>query len=235
MGAQCNKPYECQFMQHCWPTDTEYPIQGLGGSKAKLGEYVALGYKDIRDVDVASITAETQIRIHRVTQSGRARNSARRRRQHSMRLAYPRFYLDFETIGPAVPFWPGTRPYASVPVQWSCHVDDGSGDGSVASLRHDEFLDLSGEPPMRALAEKMIECLGDTGPVLMYTSYEKTVIEGLMDLFPDLAGPLDAIIDRLFDLFPVVKLNYYHPDMLGSWSIKAVLPTIAPAMDYAET
>jgi hypothetical protein len=29
-----------------------------------------------------------------------------------------------------------------------------------------------------------------------------------------------------------VKENYYHPDMLGSWSIKAVLPTINPAMDY---
>jgi len=26
----------------------------------------------------------------------------------------------------------------------------------------------------------------------------------------------------------------YHPDMLGSWSIKAVLPTIAPDMDYAQ-
>ena len=32
---------------------------------------------------------------------------------------------------------------------------------------------------------------------------------------------------------PVVKRNYYHPDMLGSWSIKAVMPTIDPAMDYA--
>ena len=86
----------------------------------------------------------------------------------------------------------------------------------------------------RALAEKMIECLGETGPVLMYTSYEKGVINGLIEMFPDLAEPLQKIIDRLFDLHPVVKENYYHPDMLGSWSIKAVLPCIAPHMNYAE-
>ncbi|MGD8384482.1 MAG: DUF2779 domain-containing protein, partial [Lysobacterales bacterium] len=48
-----------------------------------------------------------------------------------------------------------------------------------------------------------------------------------------LAGALGAIIERLVDLYPVTKSSYYHPDMLGSWSIKAVLPTIAPEMDYA--
>jgi len=66
----------------------------------------------------------------------------------------------------------------------------------------------------------------------MYTAYEEGVIRGLSQLFPDLADDLQKIIGRLFDLHPVVKNNYYHPDMLGSWSIKAVLPTINPDMDY---
>jgi hypothetical protein len=67
----------------------------------------------------------------------------------------------------------------------------------------------------------------------MYTDYERRVINGLAAMYPDLAGALRAIVDRLVDLYPVTKDNYYHPDMLGSWSIKAVLPTIAPDMDYA--
>ena len=71
VGSQCNSPYACQFQSYCWPTDTEYPISGLGGSKAKLGEYVALGHRDIRDVDVSTITAETQQRVHRVTTLGK--------------------------------------------------------------------------------------------------------------------------------------------------------------------
>jgi len=227
VGPQCTSPYECQFIKHCWPTDTKYPIIGLGGSKAKLGEYVALGCRDILDVDENSITAETQRRIYRVTCKGEPEilDGAREALEA---LPYPRYYLDFETIGPAVPIWPGTRPYAAIPVQWSCHIEEEGGE-----LRHEEFLDLSGEPPMRELAEKMIECLGENGPVLMYTSYERKVIEGLIDMFPDLAGPLHKIISRLIDLHPIVKQNYYHPDMLGSWSIKAVLPTINPKMDYA--
>lgn len=68
----------------------------------------------------------------------------------------------------------------------------------------------------------------------MYTNYEERVIKGLIELFPDLREPLQSIIDRLFDLHPVVRDNYYHPQMLGSWSIKAVLPAIAPEMNYAE-
>jgi hypothetical protein len=227
VGPQCASPYECQFVNHCWPTDTEYPVSGLGGSKARLADYVALGCRDIRDVDAEAITAETQRRIHRVTCSGEPEVLAGARRELEA-LAYPRYYLDFETIGPAVPVWAGTRPYASIPVQWSCHIEEAGG-----SIRHTEFLDLSGEPPMRQLAEKLIECLGDDGPVLMYTTYEEGVIRNLMEMFPDLEGPLQAIIDRLWDLFPVIKANYYHPKMLGSWSIKSVLPTMNPGMDYA--
>ena len=86
---------------------------------------------------------------------------------------------------------------------------------------------------MRPLAEKMIACLGEQGPVLMYTNYEEGVIRTLIEMFPDLAVPLQAIIGRLVDLHPVVKNNFYHPKMLGSWSIKAVLPCVAPHMDYA--
>jgi hypothetical protein len=54
----------------------------------------------------------------------------------------------------------------------------------------------------------------------------------LADFCPDLRSELTALADRLVDLHPIVKDNYYHPAMQGSWSIKAVLPTIAPELDY---
>jgi len=233
VGKRCSDPYECEFVDYCWPADTEYPIAGLGGSKARLGIWVALGHRDIRDVDAADITAATQLRIHHVTCQGEPEILPGAQAAFAT-LDYPRYYLDFETIGPAVPFWAGTRPYAIVPVQWSCHIDDGSADGTAASMRHEEFLDLSGEAPMRALALALIACLGDSGPVLMWTNYEEGVIKNLIELFPDLAKPLYRIIDRLYDLHPVVKENYYHPKMLGSWSIKAVMPTINSDMNYTK-
>ncbi len=227
VGAHCTKPYDCQFQSHCWPSDTEYPILGLGGSRAKLGNFVALGAHDIRDVAAHDLTAATQQWIHRVTVSGKPEVIPGAKKILEA-LPYPRYYLDFETIGPAVPIWAGTRPYAAVPIQWSCHIEEEGGE-----MRHEEFLDLSGEPPMRALAEKMIACLGESGPVLMYTSYEKGVINGLIAMFPDLEEPLTKIVNRLYDLHPIVKTHYYHPKMLGSWSIKAVLPAMVPEMSYS--
>lgn len=234
VGAHCNKPYECQFISHCWPMDAEYPVTGLGGSKAKLGEWVVAGYRDIRDVKRSEISpkrtqsSEQQQRIHRVTVSGEP-EVLPGAKEILEALPYPRYYLDFETIGPAIPIWAGTRPYATLPIQWSCHIEEEGGD-----IRHEEFLDLSGEAPMRALAERMIECLGTSGPVLMYTTYEKTVINSMIELYPDLEDALTKIVNRLWDLHPLVKTHYYHPNMLGSWSIKAVLPCIAPHMNYAE-
>jgi hypothetical protein len=230
-GQHCTSPYPCPFMDVCWPArgqdGVEYPVTGLGGSKKRLGEWVMNGFRDIRDVPAADITNEKQQRIHRVTRTG-VPELLPGARAFAEGLPYPRFYLDFETIGPALPVWPGTRPYQTLPIQWSCHVEPAPG-----VLEHAEFLDLSGRPPMRGLAESLIGALGADGPVLMYTSYERRVIEGLTAMYPDLAAPLSAIVDRLVDLHPVTLDNYYHPDMLGSWSIKSVLPTIAPDMDYA--
>jgi len=228
VGQHCTSPYECPFMDFCWPNDSRYPIAGLGGGKKQLGIWVMDGYCDICDVPSSEISSETQLRIHRVTEQGAA-ELLPAARSFVDSLAYPRFYLDFETIGPAIPLWPGTRPYQALPFQWSCHIERAPG-----VMEHAEFLDLSGEPPMRTLAGQLIADLETSGPVLMYTSYERGVIEDLAAMFPDLAGALQAIIDRLVDLYPVTKSNYYHPDMLGSWSIKAVLPTIAPDMDYAQ-
>jgi hypothetical protein len=34
------------------------------------------------------------------------------------------------------------------------------------------------------------------------------------------------------DLLPITRTHYYDPRQQGSWSIKAVLPTIDPELDY---
>ena len=225
VDRHCYQPYECPFVGHCWPADVHYPVQGLGGSRAKLGEFITAGLRDIRDVPTSRLS-EKQQRIQKVTQAGVAQLLPGAR-EFVESLAYPRYYLDFETIAPAVPIWPGTRPYETLPIQWSCHYEPGEG-----AMAHSDFLDLSGTPPMRRLAESLIRALGTIGPVLMYTTYERTVINNLIDRFPNLATSLSAIVERLVDLAPPTQQNYYHPDMAGSWSLKAVLPTITTKISY---
>jgi hypothetical protein len=50
-------------------------------------------------------------------------------------------------------------------------------------------------------------------------------------LFPDLKSNLLDMAERTVDLLPVTKLHWYHRDQRGSWSIKAVLPTMTD-LDY---
>jgi len=150
-------------------------------------------------------------------------------RDFARALPYPRYYLDFETVGSAVPAFAGTRPYEALPFQWSCHVETAAG-----QLRHTEFLDTSGAPPMRAVAESLLAALGTTGPILVYTDYERRVLESLASRFPDLAAQLSAAVARLVDLHPPTKQHYDHTALNGSWSLKAVLPTVAPDLDYAK-
>lgn len=227
VGPHCFEPHPCPFFAHCSPTQGRYPVTGLGGSKKRLFELMHRGIEDLRDVPEDELASETQQLIWSQTKAEKPYIGAGMK-AFIGNLGYPRYYLDFETVAFAVPVWPATRPYDGLPFQWSCHIDDGQ-----TPLGHRSFLDLTGEPPMRHAAEQLIAALGDRGPIIVYTSFEKRVIHELATLFPDLATSLNAIRDRLVDLHPALREDYYHPDMLGSWSLKAVLPTVAPELDYA--
>jgi Domain of unknown function(DUF2779) len=70
------------------------------------------------------------------------------------------------------------------------------------------------------------------GPILVYTPYERRVLKDLAARYADLAPRLAALDERIVDLHPPTRRHYYHPAMQGSWSIKAVLPTVAPELRY---
>lgn len=227
VGLHCFSPHACPFYAHCAPSQGAYPIMSLGGNKQRLFRLIHDGYRDLRDVPEDELNNETQQRIWRQCRAEKP-HVGKGMAQFLGTLERPRYFLDFETIALAQPIWAGTRPFEALPFQWSCHIDDGE-----HALTHRSFLDLTGEPPMRHCAEQLIAALGEIGPIIVYTSYEKRVIHELMALCPDLESELGAIHKRLVDLHPVIREEYYHPDMHGSWSLKAVLPTVAPELDYA--
>jgi hypothetical protein len=102
-------------------------------------------------------------------------------------------------------------------------------------MSHCEFLSLDGEDPRRACAEALIAAIPKAGAIIAYNApFERGCIRDLAEIFPDLSGALNAMADRLVDLLPVTRANWYHRDQRGSWSIKAVLPTVAPHMSYTD-
>ena len=239
MGEQCTSPFDCPFQAWCAAQagpQPEYPVTLLPNNKGKklAAELLAEGYADLREVPPERIDDAELAMIARVTREGRPRLDPEAARIVRA-LPYPRSYLDFETIGFAVPRWAGTRPYQQVPFQWTCIVEHASGDAARGPLEQREFLDLSGADPSRPCAEALVRELPAEGPVIAWNAqFERGVIERLANRYPDLAKPLRSIAARLFDLLPVVRAHYYHPDMRGSRSIKAVLPTIGAGLDHAE-
>lgn len=226
MGSQC-KP-DCQFMEHCQLGLPEYPVSILPNGRKLITELQEAGIEDVRDIPDGMLKKERHLTVWQATRNNQPFISQELKAEFA-KLPYPRFYLDFETINFVIPRWAGTRPHQQLPFQWSCHIEQ-----QVVALAHREFLDASGNAPMRDFAESLIAAVMDDGPIIVYGAFESTVLKGLVAFCPDLEGPLNDIIDRLVNLLPWLQNHYYHPAMKGSWSIKAVLPTIAPHLDYSQ-
>ncbi len=67
----------------------------------------------------------------------------------------------------------------------------------------------------------------------MYSKFEKTIIQGLASVFPELAPPLTSLAERIIDLQEIITKNFYHPGFGGSVSLKSTLPALVPDMSYS--
>ena len=227
-GHHCSRPYACEFWDHCTrekPSDWVFHLPYL--SSDRFQSLQARGVDRIGEVPHDFSLSAAQARICEVHRSGQP--------YRSPALASvledfgpPAFYLDFEAMNPAIPIYPGTRPYQMIPFQWSVHHVQP--DGEVA---HHEFLADGRSDPRRPLAEALIQVLsGSPHPVVVYSRFEGTQLRGLAEAFPDLADSLLAIEQRLRDLLPVVRENMYDAAFRGSFSLKAVAPALAPEVTY---
>ena len=229
VGDHCTQPYQCPFMQHCWKNveTVEYPVAKFPGmNKKQKQEIMQAGYQDARDVPPGFIDDENLLARLNAYKSG-CQIIPYSLQEELSSLTYPRYYVDFETIGFAIPIWVNTSPYEALPFQWSCHIEFND-----ERLEHIDFLDTSGDAPMRAFCETLINAVGESGPICVYSSYEKTVLKGMQRRFPDLEEDLQQVINRFYDLYIPIKKHYFHRDLQGSYSIKKVLPSVVPELSY---
>ena len=205
----------------------EHWIIDLGGlGQNKLDELASMGIQDIRDVPDSFPLSEIQDRIRRCVKNNEEYIS-RELRGELERVEYPVHFLDFETLGFAVPRYAGTRPYQTVPFQWSDHVlhEDGR-------LEHREYLCEEDKDPREEFARTLLGALGRRGSIVTYTTYEEGVIRGLAEDFPQYRDQLLATLGRVKDLHAIIRKNYYHPGFHGSFSLKSVVPALLPEMNY---
>ena len=230
-GEHCFAPYPCPYYAHCTRNqdEPEGGIEGLPGLTAhQRGQLQEAGISQITEIP-------DSFPLKRLQSVVRAAVLEKRAILHGdlsgmlTKIESPVRHLDFETFASAIPRFAGSHPFSVMPFLFSVHTEQ---DGKQPL--HVDYLHENSDDPRPALVEHLLAALGDEGSVCTYSRYEHGVIRSLALAVPEHQEALDAIEDRLFDLLPVVRGSYYHPDFRGSFSIKKVLPALCPDMGYKD-
>ena len=227
-SGHCFSPYPCEFWDRCTAGKPSDWIINLPRLKATIfAELDADGIESMRDLPPDFPLTPGQQRVVDAMVSGREFIS-NGLPEALANLGPPASYLDFETFSPAIPLYAGTSPYQRIPFQWSMHYDDGAGD-----VRHFEFLADGDVDPRRDFATTLLKAIEYlSGPIIVYSGFEASVLRSLAGVLPDLSDRLLAVADRICDLLPIVRTHISHPDFFGSYSLKAIAPALVPGFSY---
>ena len=226
-SRHCHTPYGCEFWEHCTADMPEFWVMYLTGIREeRLNELAAMGIEDIRNIPQDFHLTELQNRI-RLCVVNREEYVSPELDEELTEVEYPIHFLDFETVSPAIPLYPHTRPYQAIPFQWSDHILSEEGD-----LAHFSYLCQEDADPREDFAVSLLETLGESGTVFTYSNYERRIVTELAEYLPQRSGQLLATLDRFKDLQALIKSHFYNASFHGSFSLKSVLPALVPRMSY---
>jgi predicted RecB family nuclease len=228
-GEHCSTPRACPFTERCWPTLPPHHVSELYNIRRKTAaSFVTAGWETIPDLPDSVKLSAIAARQRRSVRQGTLVVEHDELVAALATLERPTAHLDFETIQPAIPRWPGCRPFDQIPVQLSCHIVDEQG-----GERHVEWLfDGQGDPRSAAARAILDACHGARVVTAYSSSFEKGCIRLVADACPEHAGELRAVADRIVDLLPIVREHVYHPAFGGTFSLKRVLPALVPELSY---
>jgi len=227
VGKQCDDPHECPFKKRCWPRLPKHHVSTFYGLRreksAQLNTHELVLVKEVPDSfsltliqkrqRLAVIEGELQV-------EGDLTGALA---PFQKRVAY----LEFETVGPAIPVWEGFGPWHHHPVQFSCHIKSPDG-----NLEHIEWLAEGPEDSRTAMAQALVTALEGVDAVLAYDApFKKKCLEAVAAANPELAPQIQEISSKVKDLLPIVRDHVYHPDFMGSFSLKSVLPALVPDLN----
>ena len=211
----------CDFYAYCCAKVPDYSIWDIFQINTATKICESLKSYDINDLNAADYNGKNKIDIE-AWQKRKIYCDKAKIRAFLSQLKYPLYYLDYETIKPAIPIFENSSPHQQIPFQFSLHIQKEVG----SPVKHISFLHKEKSDPRRALAEYLVKHRGKKGSVVVYNqTFEKSRNAELANLFPDLRKALLAINDRIVDqLIPFRERALYHYKQHSSASIKHVLP-----------
>lgn len=229
----------------CWDIDEALPkhhLLTLGRVSRNQFDDVTQAYgtkATIRNMDRGTITAtqcfqfEAVMQNRPLVQSSFADNPLAN--LFNQPEGGPIYFMDFETAAYPVPGRVGVTPFTQIPFQWEAHRLPAFDSPLSERVRLDGYLELKNLDTDRAFVDALMDQLGDSGPIFHWHAFEAFILKGIQARLtsPDDAARrsfIETLIGsdgnpgRLIDLLPIAKASFYHPDQLGSCSIKKVLP-----------
>ena len=230
IGPHCHDPHSCRLIPRCWAGLPPYNVTELTRLGRGVFALMDEGIFRIRDIPDARLGVNQLIQKQAVV-SGEVQVDKVAVRRWLDHLRWPLWFLDFESMAPAVPPFVGLRPYQQIPFQYSLHVQEEPG----GALHHHEFLHMDTGDPRPCLVKALLDTLGPEGSVIAWDmDGERLMLRELAGFAPHQAAKLQAMAERLADLAePWRTFAVHHPDQHGSTSLKAVLPTLTD-LDYED-
>jgi len=229
IGPRCKNPFECDYVPYCWEHVPEYSVYNIFSGR-KLNELQEKNIIDISDVPDSFEMTDRQFVEVDSYKNGKVYKDLNELKNFLDMLIYPLYFLDYETISPAVPLFDNTSPYQTIPFQFSLHIQKEKG----GPVTHVSFLHTGFDDPRPHLVKSLIDNCGQNGSVVVYNkTFEEEVNRGLGQALPEYKEQLESINERMVDLLlPFSKRHLYHPAMKGSASLKSVLPALVKDLTY---
>jgi hypothetical protein len=252
--CQLKKQRECIFKDLCYDQfpsknsilmyiDKHHGFKDPSGTKHDLFDLVNEGYRTMQEIPHEWLTRRNNQIQRDCAITHKPYMDSSKIEDGIKEIRYPIYHLDFESFPCPLPRFRGESPYNQSLFQFSLHIESEPG-VCDKELNHIEFLASTFLDEREQLVEKLCASIGDDdGSILVYNqAFEKTRIKELAQLFPEYSDKLANISSRLFDLMHIIKtnstlysglgydneraktVNYYHEDLVGSYSIKKVLP-----------
>jgi len=225
----------CSTFHHSNPDVPEYGVHDIariGSSKAKLTGLVDRGIFQLENLPGdLELTAIQQNQVDAYLHDRILIRHAEIAKE-LQKLAFPLYFLDYETCPAAIPRFDGYSPYQQIPFQYSLHVLDRP-DGEP---RHEEFLSTTPGDPSAAMCASLQRHIGPVGTVVVWNKkFECGINKELAERIPAAKSFLETLNARVYDLMDIFqKQLYVHKDFKGGVSIKDVLPVLVPNLSYAD-
>ncbi|MGB0911718.1 MAG: DUF2779 domain-containing protein, partial [Nitrospirales bacterium] len=157
--GHCHSPYECPFWENCTRDKPTRWIYSLPGSRQTFRDLQAKGIETIDDIpeDFHLSILQQRMKDNVEWMSSEFPTILRT-------VEYPIHHLDFEMFMPAIPPYPGTRPYRPIPIQWSNHIEHEDG-----TVEHESYLCRDPKDPREEIAHSILKTVREAGTICVYS------------------------------------------------------------------